>query len=171
MFRDIFVCVATAILLTIITNFVSKLGQLIKALIRKHDLQINQATVDTVMSSFKTALTQAIIATNQTFVNDLKANGQFDKEAMTKAMKLTTEYCKKMLAEDVIEYLELNYDDVDSLIEATAETIIGASKNNSIDTSAVVSTIIEYLSKMPNAQQYTMQEITAELRKQFNITT
>lgn len=171
MFQTIIANVITAVLIAGVTWLIGKIGLFINSIITKNKLEIDTKTVDSIMTSFKTALTQAIIATNQTYVNDLKKNGQFDEKAMKKAMKTTIDNCKKMLGNDVLNYLENTYADLEGLIEATAETIIGASKSSAnIDTQQVVDTIVSYMSKLPDSQKYSMEEIVAELRAKFNIT-
>ena len=161
--------VITAVAVYCITVLFRKFTEWLNVFIKKYELDVDTKTVDLMMTEFKTTLTQAIIATNQTLVNDLKKTGKFDSDAMAKAMSTTIDYCKKMLADDVLDYLEVTYDDVDELIRATTETIIGASKNKDVDVDLVVNTIVRYLSKLPDYNKYSMDEIIAEVRTKFNI--
>lgn len=171
-FNEIIASVITAVLLAGITIVFNKVTKWINTVIEERELQIDTQRVNALMGSFKTTLTQAIIATNQTYVNDLKAKGKFDSEAATEAMRKTVEYCMTMMASDVITYLEDTYThtNIDELIIATAETIIGASKDNtSIDVEAVVGTIVDYLVKLPKDDNYTVEQLANDIRNKFGI--
>lgn len=68
-------------------------------------------------------VTNCVIATNQTYVDSLKAQGSFNKEAQMKAFNETLEAVKKMLSEDALEYIHSITEDTDfylsQLIEAS----------------------------------------------------
>lgn len=50
-------------------------------------------------------ITSAVIATNQTYVDTLKEQGKFDKEAQTNALMRTYEAVMTILTEDAQKYL------------------------------------------------------------------
>ena len=68
-------------------------------------------------------VTNCVIATNQTYVDSLKEQGSFDKEAQIVAFNETLAAIKKMLSADALEYIHSITDDADfyltKLIEAS----------------------------------------------------
>ena len=68
-------------------------------------------------------VTNCVIATNQTYVDTLKQQGSFNKEAQIQAFNETLSAIKKMLSQDAIEYIHSITDDADfyltKLIEAS----------------------------------------------------
>ena len=70
-----------------------------------------------------TTVTNCVIATNQTYVDTLKEQGSFDKQAQLIALNETLVAIKKMLSTDALEYIHSITDDVDfyltKLIEAS----------------------------------------------------
>ena len=68
-------------------------------------------------------VTNCVIATNQTYVDSLKEQGKFDKEAQIIAFNETLEAIKRMLSADALEYIHSITDDADfyltKLIEAS----------------------------------------------------
>lgn len=67
-------------------------------------------------------ITNCVIATNQTYVDSLKASGNFDKQAQQKAFEETLQSVKQMLGTEVINYIKSISDDTNfyltKLIEA-----------------------------------------------------
>ena len=67
-------------------------------------------------------ITNCVIATNQTYVDSLKASGNFDKQAQQKAFEETLQSVKQMLGTKVINYIKSISDDTNfyltKLIEA-----------------------------------------------------
>ena len=67
-------------------------------------------------------ITHCVIATNQTYVDSLKSQGNFDKEAQQKAFEETLQSVKKMLGSEALQYLDSITDDTNfyltKLIEA-----------------------------------------------------
>lgn len=68
-------------------------------------------------------VTNCVIATNQTYVDSLKEQGNFDKEAQIKAFNETLTAIKAMLSKDALEYIHSITEDTDfylgQLIEAS----------------------------------------------------
>ena len=57
------------------------------------------------ISMLENTITSAVIATNQTYVDTLKEQGKFDKEAQTNALMRTYEAVMTILTEDAQKYL------------------------------------------------------------------
>ena len=171
MLYDVLQCIVVIALISLASIAINTFNKFINTIIEKNEVNIETTFVDKMMDSFKSTVTQAIIATNQTYVNSLKKAGKFDSDAMKEAMRRTVDYCKVMLADDVLTYIETNYNNVDQLIEVVAETIIGASKgNDNGDVGVLVDVITGYLSQISGTKNYTITEIATELRSKLGIT-
>lgn len=71
---------------------------------------------------------ECVIATNQTFVDALKAEGAFDAEAQKKAFQLTFEAVKAVITEDAESYLTEAVKDLDAFISNKIEAQVNLSK-------------------------------------------
>ena len=69
-----------------------------------------------------TTITDCIRATNQTYVNSLKEQGAFDKEAQKKAFKQTYDAVMAILTEDAKEYLNEAINDLNTYITNKIES-------------------------------------------------
>ena len=73
-------------------------------------------------------VSKAVITTNQTFVNELKRQGKFDKEAMQEAYKRTYESIVASLSQSFFEYIDEETIDVDELLKNVIETNVNWNK-------------------------------------------
>ena len=71
---------------------------------------------------------KAVITTNQTFVNELKKQGKFDKEAMQEAYKRTYESIIASLSQSFFEYVDKETIDIDMLLKNMIETSVDWNK-------------------------------------------
>ena len=71
-----------------------------------------------------------VIATNQTYVNALKAQGKFDAEAQKEAFNRTYNAIKDILAEDAKVYLEEALGDLDAYIINLIEAQVKENKED-----------------------------------------
>lgn len=71
---------------------------------------------------------KAVITTNQTFVNELKKQGKFDKEAMQEAYKRTYESIVASLSQSFFEYIDRETIDIDVLLKNMIETSVNWNK-------------------------------------------
>lgn len=69
-------------------------------------------------------VTNCVIATNQTYVDSLKEQGNFDKEAQLEAFNKTLAAIKKMLSEDAVEYIHSITDDADFYLSQLIEAAV-----------------------------------------------
>ena len=75
-----------------------------------------------------TTITDCVIATNQTYVNTLKAEGRFDKEAQQKAFTMTYNAVMDILTEDAKEYLATVYGDLSLYLIKRIESEVSSNK-------------------------------------------
>ncbi len=73
-------------------------------------------------------ITDAVIATNQTYVEALKKDGKFDAEAQKNAFKKTYETVMKLLTEDAVEYLTTIIGDLEAEIQNKIEAEVNIVK-------------------------------------------
>ena len=71
---------------------------------------------------------KAVITTNQTFVNELKKQGKFDKEAMEAAYNKTFNSIVASLSQSFFEYIDEENIDIDTLLKNMIETSVDWNK-------------------------------------------
>ena len=71
---------------------------------------------------------KAVITTNQTFVNELKKQGKFDKEAMKEAYNKTFDSIVASLSQSFFEYIDKENVDIDALLKNMIETSVDWNK-------------------------------------------
>ena len=80
---------------------------------------------------------KAVITTNQTFVNELKKQGKFDKEAMQEAYRRTYESIIASLSQSFFEYIDEETIDIDTLLKNMIETSVNWNKEKTVIKQAV----------------------------------
>ena len=83
---------------------------------------------------------KAVITTNQTFVNELKKQGKFDKEAMEAAYNKTFNSIVASLSQSFFEYIDKEDININVLLENLIETSVNWNK---ISTPILEPTVIE----------------------------
>lgn len=73
-------------------------------------------------------ITTCVMATNQTYVNNLKKENMFDKNAQKEALNMTADAVKKILSADAQKYLNETYGDVSTLILEKIEAEVAKNK-------------------------------------------
>ena len=85
---------------------------------------------DKYLDLLETTITDCVIATNQTYVDTLKAEGKFDAEAQKLAFQKTYEAIMAILTEDAKEYLIHAIGDFDAFVNAKIEANVKAGKTS-----------------------------------------
>ena len=83
-------------------------------------------------------VSKAVITTNQTFVNELKKQGKFDKEAMQEAYRRTYESIVASLSQSFFEYIDEEAIDIDALLKNMIETSVNWNKERKVVVEPVV---------------------------------
>ena len=91
------------------------------------------ANVDSELASkyivmLTTTIADCVVATNQTYVEALKKEGKFDKEAQNKAFQMTYNAIMDILTEDAKEYLNNFYGDLSLYLSKRIEAEVVANK-------------------------------------------
>ena len=69
-----------------------------------------------------------VIATNQTYVESLKADGKFDLEAQKVAFQKTLDAVLAVLSEDSKKYISTAFGDVETYLTTLIESAVNANK-------------------------------------------
>ena len=68
--------------------------------------KVKNETIQRVCREITDAVANAVAAMNQTYVNDLKASGSFDKDAQAKALNGAISAAIKSLSKDALDYIK-----------------------------------------------------------------
>ncbi|CQR56694.1 hypothetical protein [Paenibacillus riograndensis] len=90
--------------------------------------KIGAEAVNTLLNRAGDAIESAVIAVNQTFVEELKQQGSFDAAAMEKAFKLAKEKAMTLLGETAKTELSLVLGDLEAWIETKIEVYVNRNK-------------------------------------------
>lgn len=69
-----------------------------------------------------------VTTTNQVFVDALKKENKFDKDAAAKAKDMAVEKCKEMLTEDGIKAINILHGNIDVFLDTTIESTVNQLK-------------------------------------------
>lgn len=89
---------------------------------------INDATLKKYMEMLTSTITDCVIATNQTYVESLKAQGKFDAAAQQRAFELTSKAVMEILSEDAKIYLASAVGDLNAYITKKIEAEVNINK-------------------------------------------
>jgi hypothetical protein len=89
---------------------------------------VDDATLQKYLDMLTETITSCVIATNQTYVESLKAQGKFDAEAQKEAFKRTSEAVMSILSQDAVEYLSTAVGDLDTFINKKIEAEVNLNK-------------------------------------------
>ena len=81
-----------------------------------------------IIYALENIVNKAVITTNQTFVNELKRQGKFDKEAMEAAYNKTFNSIVASLSQSFFEYIDREAIDIDTLLKNMIETSVDWNK-------------------------------------------
>ena len=112
-------------LLAILTKYVVswieiKIGELTE---QKNDAQFTKY-----MTLLQDTVISCVIATNQTYVDTLKAQGKFDLEAQKVALQKTYDAVMAILTEDAVKYLNSVLGDFDAYVNTMIESQVNLQK-------------------------------------------
>ena len=80
------------------------------------------------ISLLSSTITNCVIATNQTYVETLKKQGKFDKEAQEQAFLMTFNAVSSLLTEESKKYLNEAIEDLDLYIKQKIESEVNINK-------------------------------------------
>ena len=107
------------------------LGYLVSYINKKKDALIEQVDsdiADKYIQKISETITDCVIATNQTYVEALKKEGAFTKEAQEEAFNRTLNNVLAILGEDCIDYLKTITSDVEAYLKNKIEAEVNLNK-------------------------------------------
>ena len=121
---DIFeVCIIP--LLGVLTAYIVKYIQVKSAEITKNT---DNTLINKYTGMLADTISACVLATNQTYVEALKKQGNFDAEAQKNAFNMTLDAVMNILSEDAKEYLSEAFGDLNSYIASQIEASININK-------------------------------------------
>ena len=90
-----------------------------------------------IIYALENIVNKAVITTNQTFVNELKKQGKFDKKAMEEAYNKTFNSIVASLSQSFFEYIDKETIDIDTLLKNMIETSVNWNKEKTVIRQAV----------------------------------
>ena len=90
--------------------------------------KIDNDTADKYIGMLSDTITACVIATNQTYVEALKKENAFTKEAQQEAFQLTFDAVMAVLTDDAKDYLTNIYGDLTTYISAKIEAEVNLNK-------------------------------------------
>ena len=112
------------LLITIITICICT----ITSKIAKNAAESAPSKYSEIIYALENIVNKAVITTNQTFVNELKKQGKFDKEAMEEAYNKTFNSIVASLSQSFFEYIDEETIDIDALLKNMIETSVNWNK-------------------------------------------
>ena len=112
------------LLITIITICICT----ITSKIAKNAAESAPSKYSEIIYALENIVNKAVITTNQTFVNELKKQGKFDKEAMEAAYNKTFNSIVASLSQSFFEYIDKEAIDIDTLLKNMIETSVDWNK-------------------------------------------
>lgn len=119
--------IATQVILGIIGVLITGLGSLLTYIINKY---VKNEKGKTIADSFKQLVMTNVQSTYQTYVEALKKEGKFDKEAQENALSRCVDNVKKTMPDVIKKWLGSNYQDITEVIKQMIESCIKESKDN-----------------------------------------
>lgn len=107
---------------------VSFLIQFIRVKEKELTTKVDNELAAKYISMLADTISECVIATNQTYVENLKNQNAFDKDAQTKAFKKTYDAVIAILSDEAKEYLASAYGDLQTYITKKIEAEVNANK-------------------------------------------
>ena len=112
------------LLITIITICIC----IVTSKVAKDTVRLAPSKYSEIIYALENIVNKAVITTNQTFVNELKKQGKFDKKAMEEAYNKTFNSIVASLSQSFFEYIDKEAIDIDTLLKNMIETSVDWNK-------------------------------------------
>lgn len=128
--KDILYIVLTAIAPIVVTYFT----KYVDAKIEEMTANIESEKIKKYIESVSDAISIAVTSVSQTYVDSLKASGQFDKEAQAKAKELAMDTARKLITQNAQDTIDMIYGDFNEYLESAIESYVRASRTPNVQT-------------------------------------
>lgn len=113
--------IGTEIIIAVIGTIITALGGLATYLINKY---VKNNKLKNLLLTLSEVVKVVVGDVQQTYVDGLKKDGMFDKEAQEHALSLALEKIKTRLPEDVMKWLKSNKTDIDDYLKSMIESAV-----------------------------------------------
>ena len=125
------------ILIPLLITIITICGCTMTSKIAKNATESAPSKYSGIIYALENIVNKAVITTNQTFVNELKKQGKFDKEAMQEAYRRTYESIIASLSQSFFEYIDEEAVDIEALLKNMIETSVNWNKEKTVIKQAV----------------------------------
>lgn len=116
------------ILTTFLVSFIKTKKEEVLNKISADKTEEQKKTLEKYLNLVETTVVECVQATNQTYVETLKAEGSFDAEAQKVAFNKTLESVLSILSDDAKEYLTEIFGDLNTYLTNLIESKVNTSK-------------------------------------------
>lgn len=122
--QDLLYAVITAAV-PVITMYIVKF---LKTIFSKVKVETDQTIVKNTIDEALEIVLKVVASTSQTYVDSLKAEGKFDKEAQLLAFNNTKDTIKSLLSDEAKNLIATLYDDIDTWLTIQIESAVREQK-------------------------------------------
>lgn len=122
--QQVLYVVATGIL-PILTLYIVTL---LKVKIKQESTKLEDEQLEKYVNSAVDVIGSVVIEINQTFVDSLKAKGEFTTEAAIEAKNLAVEKCKQLISDNSKQAIEIMYNDFENYLNVKIEELVNENK-------------------------------------------
>lgn len=126
--KDLLYAVITAAV-PILTAFALKF---LSKYFNKISVETDQLIISDTINESLDLIMKVVSSTSQTYVDSLKASGEFTKEAQKKAFNETKDTIMNLLSEESKELLATLYQDIDAWLTVQIESAVRKQKSNPV---------------------------------------
>lgn len=128
MSNEIMNLIETLVLAPLVIAISSFLIALIRQQTAKIEEKVKDDKVKRLLEIAENVVSQSVATVSQTYVDALKKDGIFDKDAQKEAFEMSKDKIYKLLTTDTLQAVQNNYGDVDEWIVTKIEETINKSK-------------------------------------------
>lgn len=100
----------------------------VKSIIQKNSEKAENEQLQSLISYAGEAISVAVMTVSQTYVDTMKAQGKFDKEAQAIAKQMAIDKAKELISKEMKSAIETVYTNFDAYLDNYIETIVRESK-------------------------------------------
>ena len=126
--KDILEVLFQLVIIPIIPLFTLYLKKLIESKIDEIQVKSKNELVNKYLQIAEEGITKAVMTVSQTYVDSLKREGKFDKDAQVKAFEMAKEEFEKIVNDEVKDGIKELTSDYETWIKASIESLIKESK-------------------------------------------
>lgn len=100
----------------------------VKAIIQKNSEKVENEQIQSLINYAGEAISVAVMTVSQTYVDTMKTQGKFDKEAQAIAKQMAIDKAKELISKEMKSAIETVYSNFDAYLDNYIETIVRESK-------------------------------------------